>query len=142
MDETEIANVHWLEYMHFLRLDSASSPDFANLVKRAMPDTNVWVRDLSFNDPYRDHYLRYPGFRYYPIVGVTWEQAIDFCRWRSKKVNLDLARKGSGGSGDFRSYFNGNLSSPRLQKINEAIPETVVVINQESDSNSILSTIK
>jgi len=60
IDETEIANIHWLEYLFYLRQDSGHNPD---LYQQALPDTNVWVKELSFNDPYRDHYLRYPGFR-------------------------------------------------------------------------------
>lgn len=90
MDETEVANIHWLEYMHYLKIDSAQRPE---LVTKAMPDTTVWVKDLAYNDPYRDHYFRYPGFRYYPVVGITWDQANDYARWRSAKVNWELARK-------------------------------------------------
>lgn len=89
MDETEVANIHWLEYEHYLKVDSAQNPALA---KRAKPDTTVWVKDLAYNDPYRDHYYRYPGFRYYPVVGVTWEQCVDYCRWRSAKVNWNLAK--------------------------------------------------
>jgi len=89
IDETEIANIHWLEYLFYLRQDSGHNPD---LYTQALPDTNVWVKELSFNDPYRDHYLRYPGFRYYPVVGVSWDQANDYCRWRSNVVNYKLAQ--------------------------------------------------
>ncbi|MFY8034712.1 MAG: gliding motility lipoprotein GldJ [Flexibacteraceae bacterium] len=89
MDETEVANIHWLEYIHYLKIDSAQTPDLA---AKAMPDTLVWVKELSFNDPYRDHYFRYPGFRYYPVVGITWEQANDYCKWRTQKVNYKLAK--------------------------------------------------
>ncbi|MES2389947.1 MAG: gliding motility lipoprotein GldJ [Bacteroidota bacterium] len=90
MDETEVANIHWLEYIHYLGVDSAQNPQ---LKASAMPDTNVWVKQLAFNDPYRDHYFRYPGFRYYPLVGVNWNQAADYCKWRSAKVNMELARQ-------------------------------------------------
>lgn len=89
MDETEIANIHWLEYMFYLSRDSASTNPTA--VEKAKPDTTVWVKELSYNDPYRDHYLRYPGFRYYPVVGVNWNQANDYCQWRTNVVNYKLA---------------------------------------------------
>ncbi|MDX5348117.1 MAG: gliding motility lipoprotein GldJ [Hymenobacteraceae bacterium] len=86
MDETEVANIHWLEYLHYIKRDS--TPEF---YQSALPDTNVWARELSFNDPYVDHYLRYPGFRYFPVVGVKWTQAVDYCIWRTAKVNEGLA---------------------------------------------------
>ena len=96
MDEAEVANIHWLEYLHFIRTDSAEE-----FYRSALPDTTVWARDLSFNDPYVTYYLRYPGFRYFPVVGVSWLQADDYCTWRTSKVNEGLANgnadKSSGG---------------------------------------------
>ncbi len=86
MDETEVANIHWLEYLYYVQLDSSRE-----FYESALPDTAVWARDLAYNDPYVDHYLRYPGFRYFPVVGVTWKQAVDYCEWRTAVVNLKLA---------------------------------------------------
>ena len=86
MDETEIANVHWLEYLHYIKRDSSQET-----YQAAVPDTTVWASELAFNDPYVDHYLRYPGFRFFPVVGVTWLQAQDYASWRSRAVNRKLA---------------------------------------------------
>ena len=91
MDEAEVANIHWLEYLHFLRKDSSEEK-----YKAALPDTTVWARDLSFNDPYVTYYLRYPGFRFFPVVGVNWLQADSYCAWRTAKVNENLAKGGGG----------------------------------------------
>ena len=87
MDETEVANIHWLEYLHYLKRDSVPE-----VYQAALPDTTVWSRQLSFNDPYVTYYLRYPGFRFFPVVGVSWLQATDFCLWRTAKVNENLAK--------------------------------------------------
>jgi formylglycine-generating enzyme len=64
MDETEVANIHWLEYLYYVKLDSSRE-----FYESALPDTTVWARELAYNDPYVDQYLRYPGFRYYPGSG-------------------------------------------------------------------------
>ena len=88
MDETEVANIHWLEYLYYVKLDSTRE-----FYESALPDTTVWARELAFNDPYVDHYLRYPGFRYYPVVGVTWIQANDYCKWSTAVVNEKLAEE-------------------------------------------------
>jgi len=85
MDETEVANIHWLEYLHFAR-DSGTQ-----YFEEALPDTTVWSKELAFNDPYVDHYFRYPGFRLHPVVGVNWKQATNFCIWRTSMVNRELA---------------------------------------------------
>lgn len=92
MDETEIANIHWLEYLYYLSVDS-TKVDGGDAYKRALPDTLVWRSNLAFNDPYVDHYLRYPGFRYFPVVGIDWFQAEAYSKWRTAKVNADLAEK-------------------------------------------------
>ncbi len=87
MDETEVANIHWLEYLHYLNV--SDSP--RSVYEAALPDTTVWEGKLAFNDPYVDHYLRYPGFRYFPVVGVSWVQANDYSSWRTRAVNIQLA---------------------------------------------------
>lgn len=94
MDKTEIANINWLEYMWSVKQDSTSE-----FYISALPDTTVWANPMSFNDQYVDQYLRYPGFRYYPVVGVSWVQAIDYCNWRTAVVNNAMASEGSSGSG-------------------------------------------
>ena len=92
MDETEVANIHWLEYLHYLKQDS-----IPEVYAAALPDTTVWSRQLSFNDPYVTYYLRYPGFRFFPVVGVSWLQANDYAVWRTAKVNENLAKEAGGG---------------------------------------------
>jgi gliding motility-associated lipoprotein GldJ len=88
MDQTEIGNIHWLEYLFDIRQDSTTE-----FYESALPDTTVWRRSLAFNDPYEDHYLRYPGFRYFPVVGVSWRQANDYCKWRTSVVNEKLVEE-------------------------------------------------
>ena len=38
---------------------------------------------------------RHPGFRLYPVVGVTWGQATDYCTWRTDAVSQSMSAKGS-----------------------------------------------
>lgn len=97
MDETEIANVHYLEYLYAIQKDSTEE-----VYQAALPDSTVWAERLAFNDSYVDQYLRYPGFRYFPVVGVSWVQAADYSSWRTIAVNNDLALKAAKGTGKKR----------------------------------------
>ncbi len=85
MDETEITNMHWLEYLYWL--NRIFGLDYPDVVKKALPDTLVWRRKLAYNEPYVDYYLRHPAYRDYPVVGINWLQANDFCQWRTDRVN-------------------------------------------------------
>ena len=85
MDETEVANIDYKEYLYWTkRVFGESYPEvYAN----ALPDTLVWREELAYNEPYVETYLRHPGYNEYPVVGVDWNQANDFCKWRTDRVN-------------------------------------------------------
>lgn len=54
------------------------------------PDDNVWESQFAFNSVYAKNYYSNPGFNNYPVVGVTWRQVEDYCKWRTDFVNLGL----------------------------------------------------
>ncbi len=85
MDETEIANVHYREYLYWM--NRVFGNDFPDVVKKALPDTLVWRDELAYNEPYVEYYFRHPAYDFYPVVGVNWLQANDFAEWRSNRVN-------------------------------------------------------
>jgi formylglycine-generating enzyme len=87
MDETEIRNVDYREYLHWLRRVYKSYPE---VYRRALPDTLVWRSPMGFNDPYVQYYFRHPSYNNYPVVGVSWVQANDYCLWRTDRVNEQL----------------------------------------------------
>ena len=92
MDETEISNFHWCEYMYWVR---RTFTNFPMIHKRSLPDTLSWREKLGFNEKYVEYYLRHPAYRDYPVVGVSWQQASEFCKWRTDRVNeFILIREG------------------------------------------------
>ena len=93
MDETEVANLHYREYLYWL--SRTFGTDFPEVYKRALPDTMVWRDELAYNEPYVEYYFRHPAYNYYPVVGVNWVQATEYCKWRSDRVNeMILIREG------------------------------------------------
>ncbi len=87
MDETEVRNVDYREYLFWLR---RVYKDYPEVYRRALPDTLVWRSPMGFNDPYVQYYFRHPAYNNYPVVGVSWVKANDYCLWRTDRVNEQL----------------------------------------------------
>jgi gliding motility-associated lipoprotein GldJ len=60
------------------------------ITNKALPDTLCWRSELAYNEPYVEYYFRHPSYNLYPVVGVSWKQAYDYCLWRSDRVNENI----------------------------------------------------
>ena len=85
MDETEVRNIDYREYIYWLT--NTFGEAYPEVVRDALPDTLVWREELAFNEPLVQTYFRYPAYDDYPVVGVNWTQANDFSKWRTDRVN-------------------------------------------------------
>ncbi len=126
MDETEVSNINYREYLHWLRNKYVSYPE---VYRKALPDTLVWREELAFNEPLVETYFRHPSYDDYPVVGVTWLQANDFCKWRSNRVNemilvergvLHLSKDGKDSDVfDSKAYLTGQYQG----SVNKNLPD-------------------
>ena len=94
IDETEVRNIDYVEYLEWIKKHYVyeNSPFFTGTARpeiytQALPDTLVWRDKLGENEMFLNNYLRHPAYREYPVVGVSWEQANDYCIWRTDRVN-------------------------------------------------------
>ena len=89
MDQTEVSNHNYCEYLFWLShvFGGSSNNEQRAIFTSALPDTMVWREALGYNEPLITLYLRHPAYQDYPVVGVSWRQASDFCIWRSDRVN-------------------------------------------------------
>ena len=96
MDETEVTNVMYLEYLDYLKsVYPPEDPRYVHIYTGALPDTLVWRNRLGYNETMTNNYLRHPAYAEYPVVGVNWIQATQFAAWRTDRVNeVMLEREG------------------------------------------------
>ena len=93
MDRTEVTNLHWLEYMYWMK--RVYNKTYPHVYKKCLPDTLAWRSALGYREKFVNYYLRHPSYADYPVVGVSWLQANDFCKWRTDRVNeAILVREG------------------------------------------------
>lgn len=83
IDRQEISNIDYREYLFWLQMVFGKD---AEQYRQAMPDTTVWRINISYNEPLVEHYFQHPAFDNYPVVGVSYEQAVLYCSWRTDRV--------------------------------------------------------
>lgn len=85
IDETEVTNFNYCEFLNYLQKTDTAKRTLM------LPDSMCWTRaDVGFNqsNPLIKLYLKSFLYRNYPVVGISYEQAIEFCNWRSDMVNV------------------------------------------------------
>ena len=105
MDETEVSNSNWLEYLNWIRKNFPTDEQY---YYEELPDTLVWRNPLSFNEPFVNNYLRHPSFEDYPVVGVSHDQAERYAVWRTDMVNEKLLRD--------KGYMNPLATAAKIDK--------------------------
>ncbi|MCH8904410.1 MAG: SUMF1/EgtB/PvdO family nonheme iron enzyme [Bacteroidetes bacterium] len=88
MDETEVTNAAYREYEYWMK--RVMFEDFPEVFYRCVPDTLVWRDVVALNDPYAENYYSHPAYLEYPVVGVSWIQASEYCKWRTDRVNEQI----------------------------------------------------
>ena len=79
----EITNSEYLAYLDYVRKNKNEQAYLD-----AMPDTLAWTGDNLFNDPYVKFYLRHPAYQNYPVVGISYQQALAYCAYLKEILSV------------------------------------------------------
>jgi formylglycine-generating enzyme required for sulfatase activity len=84
----ELSNYDYLCFLNWIRKTKGE-----NEYRQNLPDTNVWRSNLVSSEKYVDYYLRHPAYRNHPVVGVTYEQVLNYLNYLTLTTNEKLQDK-------------------------------------------------
>lgn len=58
--------------------------------REQFPDSLVWREELTYQEPYVEYYYRHPAYDDSPVVGIGYEQAAEYCKWRTAHVRQQM----------------------------------------------------
>ncbi|WP_165851348.1 SUMF1/EgtB/PvdO family nonheme iron enzyme [Brumimicrobium aurantiacum] len=83
LDKTEVTNFHWLEYSNWLKKVYGEDSE---VFKSSIPNEEAYTAVYSQNINGNPIELIHPAYREYPVVGISYQQALDYSKWRSDRV--------------------------------------------------------
>jgi formylglycine-generating enzyme required for sulfatase activity len=82
ISSTEVSNVQYREFINELK-----SKNDSNTYRMAFVDSTNWEEINSYMEPFKMHYFNHPAYNYYPCVCISYEGAMAYCSWLTKKIN-------------------------------------------------------
>ncbi|MGB0523554.1 MAG: formylglycine-generating enzyme family protein [Flammeovirgaceae bacterium] len=79
VEATEVSNALWWEYFQDIM---EKHPENKAMY---LPKNSVWKAVLPHAEPSLARYFGKKMYLDYPVVGISYEQALRFCKWRSEK---------------------------------------------------------
>lgn len=87
MMKYEVSNIDYLTYVQEIRKTDTL------LAKSIYPDTLVWRTGNGFNQAYEEYYLRHPAYRDYPLVGISYNDAVAFAKWLTAEYDKRIDKE-------------------------------------------------
>lgn len=86
MDKTPVRNLDYGEYLNWLKEQHGINTE---KYKNALPDSALWAK--ANNKVFKGgKSVGHPEIRKYPIVGISYDQAVKYCKWRSQQVSQKM----------------------------------------------------
>lgn len=84
ISENPVSNYEYLLYTEWLRKVFIDYPEIYLGAKPKSQDPGILY---PHNDPYSSSYFGHPAYADYPVVGINWTQAMEYCSWKTDRLN-------------------------------------------------------
>ena len=78
----EVTNQLYRQFVDDLKMKGKTDD-----LKIANVDSLNWRSETSYNEPYVQYYFRHESYNNYPVVNISYEGAVLFCKWLTEKYN-------------------------------------------------------
>lgn len=89
MFETEITNAQYKLYLKDLQRQEKTEE-----LAIAAVNSDLWNTLGGFNQPLVDNYFSHPAYADYPVVNLSYEAAVNYCKWMTQRFNNQLEEGG------------------------------------------------
>ncbi len=133
MDKTEISNISWREYLYWVK-----NNEDEKTYRDCLPDPQIW------NVVYEGDISKPGEFDHHPVVGISYEQALAYCKWRSMVVTQISPKKvvySLPALKDYQKAQNVKKRLPLCSNVQEmTATEGVAMANDQSCTNTVTYT--
>jgi len=78
------------EYKLFMSDIAENHPD---IYTKCLVDSAQWNTVMSYGEPMIIHYHSHPGFGKHPLVNISFDAALEYCKWLTVKYNESSKKK-------------------------------------------------
>lgn len=89
LSKYEVTNAEYRQFLNDLKVQGRVED-----LKVAAIDSIQWKNSDEKNAPYTVHYHNHKVYNNYPIVNISHDAAILYCKWLTEKYNLEQKKKG------------------------------------------------
>jgi len=84
ISKTEVSNHQYNEFLvyEFLR-------NHNDVVEASKRNPELWNEPNQHNQPFVEYYSSHPAYQSYPVVNISYEGAINFCKWLTQLNNTN-----------------------------------------------------
>lgn len=85
MSLIEEPNINYIMYLQWI--DRVYGAQYPEVLVNALPNVKEYSKMYRYNDPQIENYMLHPAFRYYPVVGLSYDQIQNYLIWKTDRLN-------------------------------------------------------
>ena len=126
-----VTNKEYSDYLNSIKSDST-----IDIYKKAIPNNNLLNQEIDWLNILLSEYRSNKQYEHYPVLGINWYQANNYCIWKTNLVNLELQKVSLPKEKIYRlpkqaeiEFAKGivNINIPRISKVDSTYDDSQII---------------